>query len=135
MKPRARQKIRWRKDIFVKGEKAGYIQLVSYICGDYPFQLEYHLEEPFRNQGIMTRELPKYLKVKYKWAKDGGITKILADVEKANAVSKLLLIKNGFVKLTELLDREIWVLDLLLPPETVKKATLMYKAIYTISNY
>ena len=74
------------------GDKViGHIQLVGY---DVP-QVEYELDEEHWNQGIMTRELKKYLKT----LKLRGVSAI---IEKDNLASARVLTKCGFVELSKI---------------------------------
>jgi len=83
----------------------GKIQLVDYthdrasskIRRTIP-HIEYEINEDFRNRGIMSKELPKYLK----WLQKYDYNELIAVVKNNNefaAYSQRLLLKNGFVKL------------------------------------
>lgn len=108
MRQRAKPKI-WMKHIIKnKHDEIGYIQLVSYYTRDATPHLEYEINEEFRGQGIMTRELPKYLKrcKKYEW------NQLVAVVESDNLISQKLLEKNGFLKLLSKNDYISYIIDL-----------------------
>jgi len=81
----------------------GRMQLVYYMydraCDgmkkNFP-HLEYYIDQEFRNLGIMSRELPKYLKSLVKYGHDAIIAVVKNDNEYAPYSGKLLL-QNGFV--------------------------------------
>lgn len=110
MKYRSKPKIWRKKDIATtrKWEKIGYIQLVSYMRGDSIPHIEYEINKEFRNQGIMSEELPKYLKECKKWE----FNQLVALVECSNIASVRLLEKNGFVKVKEIEGFASYIVDL-----------------------
>jgi RimJ/RimL family protein N-acetyltransferase len=82
----------------------GRIQLVDYTRDRASHtarrtipHIEYELNEDFRNRGIMSKELPRYLKWLQKYEYNELISVVKNDDESAE-YSKRLLIKNGFVK-------------------------------------
>jgi RimJ/RimL family protein N-acetyltransferase len=70
--------------------------------------IEYEIDEEYRNQGVMTRHLPKYLN----YCKKEEINQLLAIVKKDNIYSQRLLEKNDFVMLNELEDEFCYAIDL-----------------------
>jgi len=82
----------------------GKIQLVDYtrdravnLTKRLIPHIEYTLNEDFRNRGIMSKELPRYLKCLQKYEYNELIAIVKNDDEFAEYSQKLLL-KNGFVK-------------------------------------
>jgi len=82
----------------------GKIQLVDYTRdrASHPTtrtipHIEYELNEDFRNRGIMSKELPRYLKWLQKYEYNELIAIVKNDDEFAE-YSKKLLLKCGFVK-------------------------------------
>lgn len=56
-------KVHNKKVIYDGREEAGFINLVSYTTKVFPLpHLEFYLKPEFRKRGIMSKELPKYLK-------------------------------------------------------------------------
>lgn len=107
-----KEKIKFRhgRDLYSKsGEHVGGIHLAIYETGlkqlDYP-QLEYAIEEKYRNRGIMSQELPKYLK----YVLDKGEEVIVALCKEDNIASQKLLKKNGFFNTGKIEDKMIFVL-------------------------
>ena len=96
-----------------ENEIIGYLQLVDYHTDRSIPQLEYSLDEEHRGSGIMSRELPKYLKL----CKENGYTRLIANTENDNDVSIHLLEKNGFIKLAEFRNIICYVIDLKLTKE------------------
>lgn len=105
MKERLRPKIFCKYDIEIKHKVIGFIQLVSYLCGDDIPHIEYELNEEYRNQGIMTKELPKYLN---KYCKKYNHNRLVACVKKDNFHSIKILEQNGFAKVTEIRDNSTY---------------------------
>ncbi len=96
------------RDLYLKsGEYVGYIRLVIYKDkgAEHP-QLEYEIEEKYRNQGIMSQELPKYLK----YVLDKGEEIIIALCRNNNATSRKLLEKNGFFNTGKIKNLIIFIL-------------------------
>lgn len=118
----------WMKhDIKVKHNKIGYIQLVDYTLGKNPIpQIEYHLDEPYRNQGIMSKELPKYLKKCKSYHKAYGhyehsTNRMVAIVENGNEASIKLLERNGFFKIKDFDSHTSYIAQLDLDVELVER--------------
>jgi len=94
----------WNKYIIqFKGKDIGYIQLVDYALGKSTPHLEYSLQEEYRNKGIMSKELRRYLKRR---CKDHGTYQMIAIVDydgveglTAAQASESLLDKNNFAQL------------------------------------
>jgi RimJ/RimL family protein N-acetyltransferase len=84
-------------------KEIGRIQIIN---GSLP-QIEYDLDDEYRNQGIMTLELKNYLEsVKDKFPVLSAI------VKKDNFASQRVLLKNGFMRFTELRDYFVYLNDL-----------------------
>jgi len=119
----------WMKhDIKIKREVIGYLQLVDYTLGKDPIpQIEYHLNEPYRNQGIMSKELPKYLKLckarHKKYGDECKSNRLVAIVENDNPMSMKLLERNGFVKVKDFDNHISYMAHLDLDIELVEKMT------------
>lgn len=108
MTERTKPKVFCRKELFREKEKIGYLQLVSYLRGsDDIAHLEFSLEEEYHNKGIMSRELPIYLKYLKKW----DHKRLLAYVKNTNSPSIKLLEKNNFILVTPYKDLLVYALD------------------------
>jgi len=83
----------------------GYIRLTKQQRNGLP-HLEYSLIEEYWNQGIMSVELPKYLKK----CKRLDIPRLVALVKKDNEASIKLLEKSCFIKITTFDDAFGYVL-------------------------
>lgn len=82
------------KEIKDGKEVIGRINLVLYQRQGIP-HIEFELDEGFRGKGIMSSELPKYLK---KFRCQGG-KRLIAVVNKDNQASIKVLEKNKFIKI------------------------------------
>lgn len=126
---RHKPKVWMKNDIMQKRDKIGYIQLVNYELGKYPIpQIEYHLNKDYRNQGIMSRELPKYLKKCKSYHKRYGqyehpCNRMVAIVEKENIASIKLLDKNGFFKIKDFDNHYSYIAQLDLNIKFVEQMT------------
>lgn len=96
-------------------QNKGQLMLVSY--GDTKPFIEYSLKEEYRNQGIMSKELPNFLKL----CKENGYNQLLANVKKNNEISIKLLERNGFVKVMDFEDSFAYITDLNHSREVVNK--------------
>ena len=106
-----------------KHEEIGQLMLVSYMRGKSLPYLEFFIKDEFetlRGTGIMSRELPKYLKYLQKW----GHNQLLATVKRGNTPSIKLLEKNDFIRATEFNDNICYMIDL---EFTKEKLLLMQK--------
>ncbi len=130
MKPRHRQKVFMKREIMEKGKKIGEIFLVSYLTGVIPY-LEYRIDEEYQNQGIMSRELPKYLKL----CKRYKVYHLLAITKNDNIPSIRILEKNGFIKLSEIDDKHCYLIDLRLTPKIAEEALRKIDASFNIHRY
>ena len=83
----------------------GYLRLIKQQRNGLP-HLEYSLIEEYWNQGIMSIELPKYLKK----CKKLDIPRLVALVKKDNEASIKLLEKSCFIKITTFDDAFGYVL-------------------------
>lgn len=112
-------------------EVIGRINLVSYTCGEKQIEhLEFFLEEEHRRKGIMSVELPKYLKHRKKW----GTTRLLAVVKKDNIASIKLLEKNDFVRFQEFEEEFVYLTDLNFTKSDVKKTIDLVKKGFSKNN-
>ena len=101
-----------------ENEIIGYFQLVDYHTDKSIPQLEYSLDKEHREKGIISRELPKYLK----WCKENRHNKLIANTENDNEVSIYLLEKNGFIKIADFGNIICYVIDLNLKKEQLVSA-------------
>lgn len=119
----------WMKhEIKRNNKEIGYLQLVDYMLGKNPVpHIEYHVNEEYRNHGVMTKELPKYLKLckkRYKkYGDDGGTNRLIAIVENDNDISKKLLSANGFFKIKDFDNHSSYIAYLDLNIGDVEKMT------------
>ena len=88
------------------GKQCGYLQTIK-TTGFKAVEIEYYLDEEYREQGIMSNYLPVYLQD----LKEKGFTDITAHVKKDNETSKKLLKSNNFSKFTEIRDIEIFIIE------------------------
>ena len=86
------------------GERCGYLQTIR-TKGFKAVEIEYFLDENQRRKGIMTAYLPVYLQQ----LEREGIKNITAHVKETNYVSKKLLKRNGFNKITQFGNIEIFL--------------------------
>jgi len=103
-------------------EEIGFIQLVSYLRGDSKPHLEYFIKEEYRSQGIMGKELPKYLKKQKQYN-----PQLIAVVKQDNYPSIKLLETNGFIKVKDINDNACYIIDLNFTPDVVEKMVLIMK--------
>lgn len=117
MRERAKAKIFLKKEIkniYSKPKKQwqqiGRINLVNYCTGEDAIpHIEFELDEEWRNQGIMSKELPKYLKLCKKYEH----SRLIAIVKPDNAASIKILEKNGFIKFGSYTDNTlVYIIDL-----------------------
>lgn len=116
MEERMRSKIflkREIRNIYSKPKRQwqniGRINLVSYYKSKNDIShLEFELNEEWRNQGIMSKELPKYLK----YCKKYGHNRLIALVKENNLASIKLLEKNGFLKFKKIGDIIFYIIHL-----------------------
>lgn len=97
MKDRSQPKIFLKHEIFsdkYKRNKIGRINLVKYLTGEAIPHIEYKINEDQRGKGIMSRELPKYLKLCKKY----DFNRLIANVMPDNIASIKILERNGFIK-------------------------------------
>lgn len=103
-----------------KHEEIGYLQLVTYMLGKTSIpHIEYHVNEGYRNKGIMTRELPKYLKMCKKY----DCSRLIAIVENDNEISIKLLERNGFIKIKDFDNHRSYIAHLDFKVEELEKMT------------
>lgn len=123
MKTRTSPKVFAKVEIKNKRDVIGYIQLVSYMRGNASPHIEFELDENWRNKGIMSQELPKYLKARKEYH-----PQMIAVVKQDNIASKKVLAKCGFLPIKSFEDKDCFIVDLNLTPDIVEK---FIKKIYT----
>lgn len=108
-----------------KGEKdIGYIQLVSIGRGVIKPQIEYKLKKPYRNKGIMTKELLLFLdKIKDEHPQ------IIAIVRDNNIASSRVLEKVGFCRLSKIGHKDIYIKDFRTDVEKTKETIEKLKSL------
>jgi len=129
MKARTQPKVWAYHAIKHKYNQIGYIQLVSYLTGGAKPHIEFSLDKEYRNQGIMTKELAKYLR----WQKKYN-NQLIAVVKQDNTPSIKLLEKNGFIHIADIDDKRGYIVDLNLTPEIVKKIVRKVQANFTVKK-
>lgn len=97
------RKITNHHPIYAFGERCGYLQTIR-TEGFKAVEIEYFLDENQRRKGIMTVYLPVYLQQ----LEREGIKNITAHVKKTNYASKKLLKRNGFIKINQFGNIEIF---------------------------
>lgn len=118
MKTRHLPKVWMKHHIVTKGrEGVGYIQLVDYMCGKSVPHIEYALDVEYQQRGIMSYELPKYLKM----CKKREIYQMMALVRKNNAASIRILEKNGFVKIKDIDNTTSYLIDIRITPDIAEE--------------
>ena len=85
--------------------------------------LQYDVDPEYRNQGIMSRELPLFLLE----CKDKGFNQICAMVKKDNLPSIKLLEKNNFVEFKTINDTITYIIDLRVNKEESLEMVKMFK--------
>jgi RimJ/RimL family protein N-acetyltransferase len=101
MKPR----IFCKYEIKTKHESIGIIKLVKYHKSSLP-HIEFSVDDDFQNMGVMSQELPKYLKK----INQQGIFRAMAIVEKDNKASMRVLEKSGFIKFADLTETFAYII-------------------------
>lgn len=129
MKTRTQPKVWAYHAINHKHKPIGYIQLVSYLTGGAKPHIEFFIDKEYRNKGIMTKELVKYLR----WQKKYN-NQLIAVVKQDNTPSIKLLEKNGFIHIANIDDKRSYIVDLNLTPEIVKKIVRKIQANFTINK-
>ena len=94
-----------KTDIVENGKYAGRINLVKYQGQTVP-HLEFEIEPEFRNKGLMSRFLPKYLAK----CKKVGIFRLMALVKHGNVASERVLEKCKFIKFANLESTSAWII-------------------------
>ena len=87
------------------------------------WSLQYEVDPEYRNQGVMSRELPLFLQE----CKDKGFNQIVAMVKKDNLPSIKLLEKNGFVEFKTINDTITYIIDLRVNKEESLEMVKMFK--------
>jgi RimJ/RimL family protein N-acetyltransferase len=126
MRLRKEPKVWFKRDIMNKNEVIGHIQLVDYMIGKATPHIEYSIDEEYRNQGIMSTELPKYLKL----CKKHDVYQLLAVTLEDNIPSQKVLEKSGFMYLSKIDDKMTYIIDIRLTRREVEKTIKMMKDYY-----
>lgn len=114
-----RAKVFFKHEIKDKRCVIGSLQLVDYFRKGAIPHLEYELDEECRSKGIMSKELPKYLKLLAKY----DYNKLIALVDVGNAPSEKLLINNGFIYVITIGGKKSYVIDLRHPRKDIEFVT------------
>ena len=104
----------------------GRFILVNYFGEERLTHIEFEIFEEFKkycNQGIVSKEIVKYLKL----CKKHGHNRLTAIVKDDNFASIRILKKNNFIKISQLKENVCFVIDLKF---TKKKLMAMQKVIY-----
>ena len=97
----------FEKLIYDEYHSIGNIRILQYPEIERWF-LQYEVDAEYRNQGVMSRELPLFLQE----CKTKGFNQILAMVKKDNLPSIKLLEKNGFIEFKIINDTITYIIDL-----------------------
>lgn len=117
---RHKPKVWMKHGIKHKHKEIGYLQLVNYMLGKQSIShIEYEVEYRYRNKGVMSRELPKYLKMCKKY----DCTKLIAVIEKDNYISAKLLERNGFIKIKDFDNHYSYIAHLDFKVEKLERMT------------
>ena len=133
MKARMNPKVWSKHEITTtkRWETIGYIQMVSYLTGKSTPHLEFAIDEAYQNQGIMSKELPKYLKRCKKYDNN----QLIAVVKKDNVASRRLLEKNGFINVGNIDDNVTYIIDLRLTPEIIEAEVKKAHSVFNFHKY
>lgn len=105
----------YKYDIKRNGWCVGYILLVHYFEGATVPHVEYSLNAEYRNQGIMTCELKKFLE----GCKECEVLQLLGLVDNNNEPSIKTLEGAGFVRMKDISDKRCYIMDLRLDKKTI----------------
>ncbi len=120
---RHKPKIWMKYNIKHKHEEIGYLQLVNYTLGKQSIShIEYHINDKYRNKGVMAKELPKYLKMCKKY----DCVRLIAVVEKDNEASIKLLVRNGFIKIKDFDNHYSYIAHLDFKIDKLEKMTELF---------
>lgn len=89
----------------------GHFVLVVYFTKDNLPHIEFEIYEEFkqyRNRGIVSKEIVKYLKFCRRW----GHKKLIAIVKEDNIASIKVLEKNNFIRVNQFKENICFVIDL-----------------------
>lgn len=128
MTPKSRPRTWFVRKILYKRKEIGTIQLVNYLNGSRP-HIELYLQKEYRNTGIMKKELKLYLKK----CKEYTYTRqIIAVVKQDNIPSIKLLEQNGFIKVSNIEENIIYIIDLNFRKEDFIKAVALSEKAFPI---
>lgn len=130
MKCRAKPKTWMEKEIMYDGDVIGAIKLVDYMQGNATPHIEYWVDNKHADNGVMSRELPKYLKMCKKYE----VYQMIALVRNDNKKSIHLLEKNGFIRIKTIDDITSYIIDLCATPEMVEKTIKKIREIFPIDQ-
>ena len=108
--------------IYDEYHSIGNICILTYPESSRLF-LQYEVDAEYRNQGVMSHELPLFLQE----CKTKGFNQILAMVKKDNLPSIKLLEKNGFVEFKIINDTITYIIDLRVNKEESLEMVKMFK--------
>ena len=111
-----------QKTIRQDGKDIGDIRLLTYPNMYKIPYIQYVIDAEYRNQGIMSRELPVFLKA----CKKHSYHQICAMVQDDNIASIKLLTKNNFVEYTKIRNVTTYLTDLRLDMKTLKELLNSY---------
>ena len=89
----------------------GHFMLVDYFGSKNSPHIEFEIYDEFkeyRNRGIVSREIVKYLKA----CKENGYNKLIALVKKDNLASMRILEKNNFIRFSQIDDNISFIIKL-----------------------
>ena len=111
-----------QKTIRKDGNDIGDIRLLTYPHSDkFPY-IQYEIDAEYRNQGIMSRELPVFLKA----CKRHSYHQILSMVQDDNIVSIRLLVKNNFLEYKKIRNIITFLTDLRYDTQKLKELLNTY---------
>ena len=105
LRQKMKARIYMKTGIVENGKYAGRINLVKYQGQTIP-HLEFEIEPEFRNKGLMSRFLPKYLAK----CKKLEIFRLMALVKHGNLASEKVLAKSKFIRFAELEGKSAWII-------------------------
>jgi len=119
----------FEKLIYDEYHSIGNICILQYAEIERWF-LQYEVDAEYRNQGVMSRELPLFLQE----CKDKGFNQICAMVKKDNLPSIKILNKNGFVEFKIINDTIVYIIDLRVNKEESLEMVKMFKTMIDNQN-
>lgn len=117
-----------------KFDYIGEIKLVSYLRGKNRPHIEFQIYndyKEYRNKGIMSKELPKYLKDCNRY----GHNQLIAIVKEDNTPSIKLLEKNNFIKIGKIEDNLTYIIDLRFSKDHILKSVDVVNRDFPDNNF